>query len=270
MRISTLSLLAIALTSATALNAASSFGINFSSVAVDGTTGDYLGTSAWTNTFGQAGTASSGTVNTTETGVTAQFASSGYWKGGQWGTAGTANQGLNVFRNYLDDGDAIGGSLPSGLTGTNSDGIGVSLRIDGLASWLLSNDASAYQITVLLSSDQAFATGSFHNVTAYTVSGSLLQSATSTVQGTGNWDGLGIATGDGPGQFTNQGIRGSATLLGLTDDSVVITLPVRDGTTRGTVAGLVVTAIPEPSTYGLIGAGALGAVALIRRRRRAK
>ena len=38
---------------------------------------------------------------------------------------------------------------------------------------------------------------------------------------------------------------------------------------RSTSRPLTVSAVPEPSTYGLIGAGALATVALVRRRRKA-
>lgn len=133
-----------------------------------------------------------------------------------------------VYFGYIDDG-----------------GTGANITISGLSSWLVSNSATAYSIQVL------FSTGggdSFLSTPLLTSAGGTnLGSFTSSVTG------------------ANAVLQGASNVIsGLTSNTLFIDGPARSGGARGSIAGFIVTPIPEPSSLALIGVGALG---FLRRRR---
>jgi hypothetical protein len=73
------------------------------------------------------------------------------------------------------------------------------------------------------------------------------------------------------GTFTNSTtgskgpLAGPTNALTLTSDTLFIEPGDRNGSLRGTIAGVIITSVPEPSIAALLG---LGGLALIRRRRR--
>ncbi len=213
---------------------------------------------AWNN-HAIAGTGASTTATVAGIGMT--LYRSGTWSGGSEGVTAGGDASQQVFRMYLEDGDG-GGSYADG------DGIGASIHLTGLTDAL---GGDAYRVHVLFSSDTVGA--SFAGVTLYDGEASdpatvainsltSLATGTATVAGNGTYP---VASGAG----TNEGgARGFVTFGGadgFTANNLVIAADDRDGSARGSIAGIVIETVPEPSSTALLG---LGGLALILRRRK--
>jgi hypothetical protein len=83
------------------------------------------------------------------------------------------------------------------------------------------------------------------------------------VQGNGTWNGTIVDAGGN----NNGGIRGDAIFsTPFTQDTITLTVQSNGGASRGTLAGFIVTAVPEPSVTLISAIGLLG-LAMQRRRR---
>lgn len=192
-----------------------------------------------------------------------QWWASNAWSAGSEGVTAGGDASQQVFRMYLDDGDAGSG----GTSYNSADGYGVTISLTGLSSYLSTQGATSYTITLFLSTDASnfvqpeirggSLTGS-NNVTDL----SLLGTPAVDVLGDGTQPvPMGAGTGTG-------GTRAVASLSGLTLDEITIAMPDNAGSgVRGSVAGFAITAVvPEPSSAAMVGLAGLG---LIFRRRRA-
>jgi hypothetical protein len=200
-----------------------------------------------------------GSITLLGSAVTAQWFSANTWAAG---AEATSEQQL--YRSYLDDGDG-GSSLVSG------DGIGVSITISGLGAWMAANGGLGYRIRLYSSTDTDNAL--FQPV-------SIRLGAPNAADGNNQLLNLSVletvmvptlGPGDFPpnttpdptwGLWQSRGYGDSG--MALSDDIITLTIPSRDGSTRGTLAGFKLDIIPEPSSMALFSLG-LGA-ALLRRR----
>jgi hypothetical protein len=242
--------------------AATIIGINFNN-------GDSAGAQTGTSTFGATWTdvnsAASGTalavVGTPSAPLA--WASSGFWGAGSWTGTNGANSEISTMRAYIDDGDNPAAGAPADLGAVNGDGIGATIRLQGLSAWLAAEGATGYTVTVYTSTDSNPAT--FQSATARnggSVTSPAIATTTVPVGGDGTWDG---ASND-PAGNSNQGFRGSGTFASVfTNDVITLTVPSRSGSVRGTVAAVTLTTVPEPSIALLLGLGGLGL--LLRRRK---
>jgi hypothetical protein len=163
------------------------------------------------------------------------FSSVPYQQGSASLSGSDASQ--RVFRYYLDDGDGGSGYF-------NGDGVGASIHLTGLTQFLSANRATSYTLTLLFNADSTsatpFLTANVRNGVPAAPGATAISSLPS----------LGTITpqllGDGkqplPNVDTNTtGKRGWGRLLGLTANSITIAMPVRSGSTRGSVAGFIIT-----------------------------
>lgn len=201
---------------------------------------------------------STGSITLAGSSVGVQWRSANTWAGGK---EDTSEQQL--YRVYLDDGDG-GNSLVVG------DGIGASITISGLGAWLASHSATSYQVRCYSSTDNDNAT--FHPVLirsgAPNAADGVNQLLNLPVLDTVSVPTLG--PGDFPpnttpdptwGIWQSRGFGDSITTL--SSDTITLTIAARDGTTRGTLAGFKIVAVPEPASL----AAALAGMALLLRRR---
>ena len=246
-------------------HAATVIGINFNNNDPAGSQNDGNFGATWTNIDDPsgAGVALSGTDGD----VVLGWASSGFWTAGSWTSSTFGNEfnlPIGMMRVYLDDGDNPAAGAPESMGAVDGDGIGVSVTLVGLADWLTANNLPGYTIRTFHSTDTGDAT--FRTVSirdGVSVTDSILESLVPTVQGNGQWDGTSVDEG---GNQTG-GTRGDAIFASVfTQDAITLTMPTREGSSRGTLAGVVITAIPEPSSVAL---AALGIFALVGIRRRA-
>ncbi len=174
-------------------------------------------------------------------GVAAVWSSANTWAAGN---EDSNEQGL--YRVYLDDG-----------------GSGVSVTISGLSAWLVAEGQTSYQIRAYCSTDTDNAT--FHTLTIHdgSASGASLGTVSPTTIGPGDYP---PNTTPDPtwGMWQPRGYGDSAGNLAA--DTITLTMPVRDGSVRGTLAAFKITAIPEPGTSILLGLGCAGI--FLRRRAR--
>ena len=181
-------------------------------------------------------------------GVSASWNSSNTWAGGN---EDTSEQQL--YRVYLDDGDG-GNSL------VNGDGIGVSVTITGLGAWLAAEGATAYQVRVYASTDNDNA--SFQPVDIRIGAPDVGSPDLTALSIAETVPVPAIGPGDFPpntepdptwGLWQSRGYGDSSN--SLTADTITLTVPARDGTTRGALAGFKITAVPEPGAIALLGLG---------------
>ncbi|MGC4017184.1 MAG: hypothetical protein QM755_22130 [Luteolibacter sp.] len=243
-------------------NAAASIGINFNNSDTAGSQLDGNLGAAWTNVNTASGT--SLTINGGD-GATLNWASSNFYQGGAWTSStvgGAFNTPIGMMRVYLDDGDGPTAGSPGSLGAVNGDSIGVTVNLTGLTAWLAAEGGTSYTIQAYFSTDMDSAT--FLPISVRdggSVTSTVIETITPTVQGNGSWNGSILD----PGAIQTDGTRGSAVFsTQFTQDTITLTLPVRDGSARGTLAGIIITAAPEPSAALL---GTLGTLALLRRRR---
>ncbi len=195
--------------------------------------GAQVGTSTfgatWTDLIDLTGTgvALNGTSATIDYGFTG---TPQVWNGGSWTGTNGANAGISVFRNYLNDN-------------------GINISIVGLSAWLANEGMTGYKVTVYASSDNGSAT--FYDATIN------LTAVPIPVLGNGTWDGV----ANDPMGNDSAGVRGQATSAVFSSDIATITLPAWSGDspdTRGSLAALVITAVPEPGSavLAVLGMGA--------------
>ncbi|HEX7261876.1 MAG TPA: PEP-CTERM sorting domain-containing protein [Luteolibacter sp.] len=252
----------------TTSQAATVFGVNFNAGDTAGNQADGNFGSTWTNVNGAASGENLG-VNGTSSAVNIDWASSGYWSAGSWMSTSTTPSNafgtpISMMRQYLDDGDAATAGYAADMGVSSSDGIGVTVRLQGMSAWLAAESMTGYTIRAFYSSDTGSAT--FRNISARNgglVTSTILETIAPTVQGNGQWNGTSVDTGGN----STAGTRGDAVFLSeFTADTLTLTIESRNGSQRGSLAGFVITAMPEPSTALLCGIGMLG---LLRRRRNA-
>ncbi|WP_346188098.1 PEP-CTERM sorting domain-containing protein [Rubritalea halochordaticola] len=132
------------------------------------------------------------------------------------------------------------GYLDDGATGAN-------ITITGLSAWLSANSVTAYTVTLVMGSGQGG--GTFVDTPLYDEEGGSelhLYSVNAEAGASG-------------------GIQGYATSGELNSDTLYIDGQNRNGTARGSIAGVVITTIPEPSSTALLGLAGLGFI--LRRRK---
>lgn len=237
------------------LPAAAIIGINFNNNDGAGSQANGNFGATWTNVNSNPGAnlVVSGTPS-----VSLNFVASNYYQAGSWMSSGLGNAfntPIGLMRVYLDDGDGPETGAPISLGAVNGDGIGVSASLTGLSAWMLNEGATGYTIRAFFSTDNGT---SFRDITARDggrVSSPVLQTVTPTVQGNGTWNG----TFSDPGGNDSGGIRGDALFsTTFTQDTITLTVASNGGTSRGTLAGFIVTAVPEPSAAMLSGLCLLG------------
>lgn len=216
------------------------------------------GFSNWTDSMGNMGGGGTnpqlGTNTLAGSSVQAIFHSANTW------AAGNENDSeQQLYRVYLDDGDG-GSSL------VNGDGIGVSVTLSGLGTWLASSGDSSYTIRAYGSTD--WGTAPFQSVDVrlgapnpgdganQLLNLPILEAIAIPTLGDGAFP-----TGTGGGG--SRGYGDSSSLLNA--DVITLTIPINNGTARGTLAGFKITTIPEPATGGMI---AIGLAVLLKLRRR--
>lgn len=243
--------------------AATSFGVNFNNNDTAGSqVAGNLGAAAWTNVNSATGEALAigGTPSVTMNWTASEFYYAGSWQSTTDGNL--FNQPIGMMRIYLDDSDTPAVGTPALLGAVAGDGIGVTVNLQGMAAWLAAAGATGYTIHAYFSTDTVGAT--FQPLIARngnTVTSTIIDSAIGVVQGNGQWNGTIVDAGGNQ----SEGTRGDATFgTVFNQDNLTLTMAKREDSARGTLAGFVITAVPEPGAALL---GGLGLLALLRRRR---
>ena len=171
----------------------------------------------------------------------------------------------SASKGYLDDWNYNGGG---GSTGNAS---GATFSLGGLNDWLTATGMTSYQIIVLRSTDTASATFSdIRWAAASDVAGNPPAGWHVDPGAPGNWPVVGDYTGgtvvDGDLFLDAANRLGESASFGGNLDNVIIQgAHTNGGTIRGSIAGVVIVGVPEPSS-ALLAAG-LGLCGLSRRRR---
>ncbi|XAL99793.1 PEP-CTERM sorting domain-containing protein [Phycisphaeraceae bacterium D3-23] len=182
-----------------------------------------------------AGVGDGGTSGLTHSAVTFSWTFNNDWaQGAAFNTTGATGED-EVYFGYLDDG-----------------GNGADITISGLTTWLAATGDASYEVTLIMSTGQS--TG------AALLDTPLLDSDGGSSLGTFVMGGL----ESGHSHATGAGLQGFGTISGLTGDTLFVDGQARAGSARGSIAGIIVSSVPEPGSLALLG---LGGLAVLRRRR---
>ena len=260
---------AFGLALATGLPAATAtIGLNFTdgwpTPMLQGETSD--GFSNWTDSMGNFNGGGPnpqlGSVTLLGSSVTARWNAANTWAAGLENTSGQ-----QLYRVYLDDGDG-GSSLVSG------DGIGVSVTISGLGAWMAANGDDYFAIRCYSSTDTDNA--SFRPVQVR-AGAPVPADGVNQLRNLPLLDTITVPTlgpGDFPpnttpdptwGLWQSRGYGDSS--APLYEDIITLTIDSRDGSTRGTLAGFTITAVPEPGAIAMSVVTLGGALLAWRRRK---
>lgn len=186
----------------------------------------------WTTTDGAV---DGGTIVTVVDGVTLSSTFANDWAQGSSFNATGATGDDEVYFGYLDDGAS-----------------GADITITELGAWLAAQSAPSYSVTLLLSTGQG--TGA-----------TLIDTPLLVADGGASLGTFAMVTE--PAHSGPSGaLQGLDTITGLTNDTLFIDGQIRSGAARGSIAGVIITAVPEPSSFLLVGLAALGLVAVRRRK----
>ena len=218
-------------------------------------TGAYDGATTWANPDANSGTGSANA--TTFQGVSTWFQAGDYW-------SGTTNPSADViYRSDFSVGTAINSTLTANTGGITGSWAGM-IAVSGLSQWMTANNYSGYTITLYYASRNAVVISDLGHVYS-----GVTYSDASTLSGkTADYQ---FSTPAG-GWTSGSNYYGKSISSTLTADNLLIAFGLTSGSIQGGVAGMKIdgiSAVPEPSAYGLLGAGALVAVTFVRRRRRA-
>lgn len=235
-------------TTATAQNGSSTFGAVWTDV--NATSGNNL------------------VLNGTATTANIDWNAAVFWQAGSSTGTGGGNSAISTMRVYLDDSDALSATAayPSDMGVTATDHIGVTVRLQGLSAWMLAEHLSGYNITMYSSSDNASAFQPIIARNGSTTSSTILETLAMPILGNGRWNGSAV---DAAGNSAT-GVRGNATFAStFSQDTLTFTVASRSGTTRGTLAAIVINGVtqpvPEPEIPALLLMG--GAISMKMRRR---
>lgn len=238
-------LLAVSLAgTAQAVSIGLNFGGNFDGEMVDAgenTAGlDALtgtGAPTWYNFLGAAGTGTAGPLSV-------RWDSAINYSAGQENEpAGDASQ--QVFRGYLDDGDATPSYQPA-------DGYGGSVNIKGITNWLTSIQAVSYKVTLLQNSDvSSLADFTDTEVRSGVLTGNnaiaslpLLHTFNANSANFGNHT---YPTGENNGVTSarrGQGTRNMDQMEGFDDKNIVVASKAINSGIRGSIASIIISADP--------------------------
>lgn len=276
--------------SAAGLASAGSLGFNFVDIGDSGHqdgAADALGASEvagapgyeqanWNN-LGQSGDTIGSMIDSsgTTTGVTLTWNSNNTWRNG----AGTSTPDSKLMNGYLDSGGQanVDGPPYNGFDSANMPDVGVT----GIGAWLAAQGAPSYNVVVYTDGDR----------TEGRIGEYWLQDFTYNNPPGNDFANLTLGSDLSPGVFVqdDNNFSGTFTQVPLSADSagnavagnfIVFTGLTADtfllrteeisspSQLRAVINGFQIVAVPEPSTIGLLGLGAMGA-ALLRRRRRA-
>ena len=158
----------------------------------------------------------------------------------RWGAGGALVPDQQLYREYLDDSDATGGSPYTELAQTN-DGFGAVIRLTGLADWLASEGALYFRIRAYFCTD--ISDTSFRPVSILggtNLSAELIGAITADAMGDGEF----------PTGSSGSNTRGYGDSELMSADSIVLAALPRSGTVRGTLAAVKVTALKvNPGDY---------------------
>ena len=225
----------------THISSVSSIGLNFSDGSVATTlVSDALadGFANWTDSRALDDTTNPAVQSTPiELGASDVFVT---WISSSSSAAGSqANNEQALYRKYLADGQTDPTNTDFG--GSSSDGIGVRVRITGLAGWLAAHGHTAYQIRAYSSSnseDDTFQLITIHDGDA--ASQTILGTIAPAVMGQADYP-----TGFG-GSPAPRGYGDSAD--SLTADTITLTIPVCDNNICGTLAAIKITGLVIATT----------------------
>ncbi len=223
-----------------------------------------LHTPVWYNlAISDTGAPANGRGEGTFGGIAVSAYAANRWQAGSESVGGDNDASQQVFRVYLDDADGGNGFF-------NGDGIGASIHITGIQSFLDSVGATDYRLTVFYTSDN-----SPNNFPGATVRQGIPGAPSATaitdlaVLGTASVVVLGNGLEPNPSAGSSSGGTGGTRawgeLSGLTSSDITISMAVSGGAgNRAGIAGFAITAVPEPAAALL---GSLGLIGLLLRRR---
>ncbi len=161
------------------------------------------------------------------------------WAAGSESVGANGDASQKVFRSYLDDWDDHGSFY-------SADGIGVSVHITGIQSLLDQTGATEYRLTVFYSSDNG--SNIFPAVTVrHGLPGAPGPTAITGLPLLGNTNVVVLGDGLQPNPAAGSSVGGTGgrrawgQLAGLTASDITLSLPLRNGNNRSTLAGFAIT-----------------------------